>query len=123
MANVNLNNAAFVYAQNALTRLQDVTETKIFDNPANSGKVIFLESIYVANVSGNNCALTINIYDSATNATTPTAIVYQLITTPDVTLLPVLKDGAIVIKENQSVYATASVANALHIVTSWKELS
>lgn len=124
MANPNLNSATAVYADNALVRLTSTTETLVVSNAASSGKVLLLESIYVSNVDGANaCDLTLNMYAAATNTGTATKLAHTVSVPADATLLPVLKDGTIVVKEGQSIYATASAGDDLHIVASWKELS
>jgi len=124
MANPNIKDATTIVANNSLIRLADTIETQLVTNASSSNKVFFIDSIYVANVNGTGAAdITISVYASATNSGTATRLLFTVSVPADATLVPVIKDGTIVLKEDMSIYATAGVGNYLHVITNWKEVS
>ena len=124
MANPNLASAANVYVANSFVRLTSTTETLIVSNAASSGKAYLIDSIMVANVDGTNAAdITLNLYAAATNTGTATKIVHTITVPADATLIVISKENPISLMEAQSIYATASAADDLHVIASWKELS
>jgi hypothetical protein len=124
MANPNLASASNVYVANSFVRLTSTTETLIVSNAASSGKAYLIDSIMVANVDGTNAAdITLNLYAAATNTGTATKIVHTITVPADATLIAVGKDSGICLTEDESIYATASADDDLHVVASWKELS
>lgn len=124
MANPNLGSASNVYANNAMVRLTGTSATQIVTNAASSGKVFLLDSLVVANVDGTNAAdITVDMFAAATNTGTATKIAHTVTVPADATLIVVSKENPIALKEDQSIYATASAADDLHVIASWKELS
>jgi hypothetical protein len=124
MANPNLASASNVYVANSFVRLTSTTETLIVSNAASSGKAYLIDSIMVANVDGTNAAdITLNLYAAATNTGTATKIVHTITVPADATLIVISKENSLSLMEAQSIYATASAADDLHVVASWKELS
>lgn len=124
MANPNLNSATSVVCNNALVRLANTTETQVVSNASSSGKVYLLDSLIVANVDGTNAAdITISLYAAATNSGTATKIAHTVTVPADATLIVISKENPLSLMEAQSIYATASAGNYLHVIASWKELS
>jgi len=124
MANPNLASASNVYVGNALVRLTSTSATQIVSNAASSGKAYLLDSLIVSNVDGTNAAdITLDLFASATNTGTATKIAHTITVPADATLIVVSKENPISLMEAQSIYATASAADDLHVVASWKELS
>ena len=98
--------------------------TQLLTNASASGKVFKLNSIIVSNVDGGNVAdVTVSVYDQAAIAGNAFPIVSTLSVPPDSSVIVVDKSTGIYVKENQSVGATAAVANDLVVVTSWEEIN
>ena len=124
MANPNLASASSVLVGNALIRLTSTSATQVVSNAASSGKAYLLDSLIVSNVDGvNACDITIDLFASATNTGTATKIAHTVTVPADSTLIVVSKENPLSMMEAQSIYATASAADDLHVIASWKELS
>jgi hypothetical protein len=124
MANPNLASATSVLVGNALIRLTSTSATQVVSNAASSGKAYLLDSLIVSNVDGTNAAdITIDLFASATNTGTATKLAHTVTVPADATLIVISKENPISLMENQSIYATASAADDLHVIASWKELS
>jgi hypothetical protein len=124
MANPNLASATSVLVGNALIRLTSTSATQVVSNAASSGKAYLIDSLVVSNCDGVNAAdITIDLFASATNTGTATKIAHTITVPADATLIVISKENPISLMEDQSIYATASAADDLHAVASWKELS
>ena len=124
MANPNLASATSVLVGNALVRLTSTSATQVVSNAASSGKAYLLDSLIVSNVDGTNAAdITLDLFASATNTGTATKIAHTVTVPADASLIVISKENPISLMEGQSIYATASAADDLHVVASWKELS
>lgn len=124
MANPNLNAPSAVYAANTFVALTSTSETALISNASTSNKVYLIDSIVVSNVDGASAAdCTITVYGSATNSGTGYRVVSTVSVPADASLIPVSKELGLTLKENQSVYVTASAASDLEVVAYWKEYS
>jgi hypothetical protein len=124
MANPNLASASSVLVGNALIRLTSTSATQVVSNAASSGKAYLIDSLVVSNCDGANAAdITIDLFASATNTGTATKLAHTVTVPADATLIVISKENPISLMEAQSIYATASAADDLHVVASWKELS
>lgn len=124
MANPNINSATTVQADNSLVNLTTTSATLVVSNAASSGKIYLLDSIVVSNVDGtNNAEITIELYPAASNTGTPAKLVNTVAVPADSSIVVVAKDMGVCLKEDQSIYATASAANDLDVVACWKEIS
>jgi hypothetical protein len=122
MANPNLNAPTAVYAANTFVALTSTSETALISNASTSNKVYLIDSIVVSNVDGSSAAdCTITVYDSAANSGTGYRVVSTVSVPADATLVAVTKDMGLTLRENQSVYVTASAASDLEVVAYWKE--
>lgn len=122
MANPNLNSATAVYAANTFVALTSTSETALISNASTSNKVYLVDSIVVSNVDGASAAdCSISVYDSATNSGSGRRLVSTVSVPADASLVPVTKELGLTLKENQSVYVTASAASDLEVVAYWKE--
>lgn len=122
MANPNLNAPTAVYAANTFVALTSTSETALISNASTSNKVYLIDSIVVSNVDGSAAAdCTITVYGSDTNSGTGYRVVSTVSVPADAALVTVAKDMGLTLKENQSVYVTASAANDLEVVAYWKE--
>ena len=122
MANPNLNAPTAVYAANTFVALTSTSETALISNASTSNKVYLIDSIVVSNVDGASAAdCSISVYGADTNTGTGYRLVSTVSVPADATLIAVNKELGVTIKENQSVYVTASAASDLEVVAYWKE--
>ena len=104
--------------------LSSTSATSILSNAASSGKVLKINSLYVANVDGTAAAeITINYYSAAALGGTATQICSTVSVPADATLVVVDKDAYIYLEENTSLGATAGTANDLKVVCSYEDIS
>lgn len=124
MANPNIVNVAAIYGNNSSTALSSTSATSIVSNAASSGKVFKINTIMVANVDGTSAAdITINKYSAAALGGTAFPIASTISVPADATLIVVDKTTSFYLKENESIGATAAVANDLVVTCSWEELN
>jgi hypothetical protein len=124
MANPNLASATSVVVGNALVRLTSTSATQVVSNAASSGKAYLIDSLIVSNVDGTNAAeITLDLFASATNTGTATKLAHTIVVPADATLIVIGKENPLSLMEAQSIYATASAADDLHVIASWKELA
>jgi hypothetical protein len=124
MANPNLVTGTSIVGKTNLVRLTDTNATQVVSNAASSNKLFLVDSLTVANVDGTNaCDVTLNVFAAATNTGTATGLINTVTVPADATLVAVSKDSPLLLTEDMSVYATASAANDLHVICSYKELS
>jgi hypothetical protein len=123
MANPNINTPTSCYANNSLVSLTATTETLLIANAASTNKVFLFDSILVANTSAAGADITISQYAAATNTGTAYRIANTITVPAKSTLVIVSKTAGVSLKEAQSLYCTASVASALHVVAYWKEFA
>lgn len=78
----------------------------------------------VANVDGTSAAdITINKYSAAALGGTAFPIASTISVPADATLIVIDKTTSFYLKENESIGATAAVANDLVVTCSWEELN
>jgi hypothetical protein len=104
--------------------LSSTSATSILSNASSSGKVLKINSLYVANVDGTvNAEITINYYSAAALGGTATQIVSTVVVPADATLVVIDKDAYIYLEENTSLGATAGTASDLKVVCSYEDIS
>lgn len=124
MANPNIVNIAAIYGNNASVALSTTSATSIVSNAASSGKIFKINAIIVANVDGTTAAdITISKYSAAALGGTAFPIASTISVPADATLIVLDKTTSIYLKENESIGATAAVANDLVVTCSWEELN
>jgi hypothetical protein len=124
MANPNIVSATSIVGKINLVRLVDNTPTQVVTNAASSNKLFLIDSLTVANVDGTNaCDITLQVFAAATNTGTSTGLLNSVTVPSKATLIAVSKDSPLLLTENMSLYATASAANDLHVICSFKEIS
>ena len=124
MANPNIVNVTSILGDNSSVSLTTTSATSIVSNAASSGKVYKINTIIAANVDGTNAAdITINKYSAAALGGTAYPIASTISVPADASLVIVDKTTAIYLKENESIGATAGVANDLVITCSWEDIS
>jgi hypothetical protein len=124
MAAPNLVSPTTINGKSVTVDLTSTSATSILSNAASSGKVLKINSLYVANVDGTSAAeITINYYSAAALGGTATQICSTVAVPADATLVVVDKDAYIYLEENTSLGATAGTANDLKVVCSYEDIS
>lgn len=124
MAAPNIVNVATITGKTAVVDLSTTNATLVVENPALSGKVFKINSLYVANVDGtNNAEITISIYSEDNIGGTATEICKTLVVPADGTVVVIDKNASIYLEEDKSIGATAGAASDLKIVCSYEEIS
>jgi hypothetical protein len=119
MAAPNILNMTYMYGKTKFAAITD-SATEILANAAASGKVIKINSLYIANIDGtNNTNITVDIYRSSTAY----EIAHTIVVPADSTLLIIGKDGPIYLEEGDSIRATASATGDLQATISYEEIS
>lgn len=124
MAAPNIVNVSTITGKTAVVNLTSTSATTVVSNPASSGKVFKINSLYVTNVDGlNPSAITIGLYSQDDIGGTSTEIASTLAVPADATVLIIDKNGSIYLEEDKSIGAIAEVANDLKIICSYEEIS
>jgi hypothetical protein len=124
MAAPNIVNVATIVGKTTVIDLSTTNATLVVENPAASGKVLKINSLYVANVDGvNNADVTVSLYSEDNIGGTATEICKTVVVPADATVVVITKDSAIYLEEDKSIGATASAASDLKIVCSYEEIS
>jgi hypothetical protein len=124
MANPNIVNVTDIRGNNSLVALSTTNATSIVNNAASSGKVYKINSLVVSNVDGtNNCNVTVSVYSQDDLGGTAYPIVSTLSVPADSSVIVIDKSTGIYLKEDQSIGATAAVANDLVVTASWEEIN
>jgi hypothetical protein len=124
MAAPNLVSPTTITGKSVTVDLTSTSATSILSNAASSGKVLKVNSLYVANVDGTSAAeITINYYSAAALGGTATQICSTVAVPADATLVVVDKDAYIYLEENTSLGATAGTANDLKVFCSYEDIS
>jgi len=124
VANPNIVAVTAIYGNSSQTSLTTTSATQLVSNAASSGKVFKINSIVVANVDGTNAAdITISIYSAASLGGTAYPIASTISVPADASLIVTDKTTSFYLLENQSIGATAAVANDLVVTASWEEIN
>jgi hypothetical protein len=124
MAAPNIVNVTTIIGKTSVANLTTTNATLVVENPAASGKVFKINSLYVSNVDGtNSCDITVSLYSEDNIGGTATQLVSTVVVPADATLIVISKDTAIYLEEDKSIGATASIANDLKIVCSYEEIN
>jgi hypothetical protein len=123
MAAPNLRKPATITAKTATLALTTSAQALV-NNPASSGKLIRIISLYVANVDGTNDAtVTVNHYSEDDLGGTARKIANTITVPADATLVLISQATPIYLEEDRSLGALASAASDLEIVCSYEEIS
>lgn len=125
MAAPNIANAApTVTGKTATVALSSTSATAIVNNPASSGKVFRVTSLYVANVDGSAAVdISVHVYSQDDIGGTAYAIASTIAVPADGTLVVITKDAPIYLEEDRSIGATAGASNDAVVVASYEEIS
>lgn len=124
MAAPNLLSPTTINGKTVTVDLSSTSATSILSNAASSGKVLKINSLYVANVDGtSNAEITINYYSAAALGGTATQIASTVVVPADSTLVIIDKDAYIYLEEDKSLGATAGTSGDLKVVCSYEDIS
>jgi hypothetical protein len=124
MAAPNIVNVTTIIGKTSVVDLTTTNATLVVENPAASGKVFKINSLYVSNADGaNSCDITVSLYSEDNIGGTATQFVSTVVVPADATLIVISKDTAIYLEEDRSIGATASVANDLKVICSYEEIN
>ena len=124
MATPNINDATKnITGYTAGTALSTTNATALLNNAASSGKLMKVNSVYVANVDGtNDCNVTVAYYTQDDIGGTAYKLANTVNVPADATVVVVSKDAPLYLREDSSLGATAGVANDLEVVVSYEEI-
>ena len=119
MAAPNVVNVTSIYGKTVGAALDTTLTTALLANGLNSGKLLKVNSIIVANKDGSSTAdVTISLHDGSTDY-----YLASTVTVPaDSTLIVLGKDAPIYLEENQTIRGGASAAGDLDCIISYEEL-
>jgi hypothetical protein len=124
MAAPNMVNVTTITGKTAVASLTTTNATLVVENPASSGKVLKINSLYVSNVDGSvGAGITVSLYSEDNIGGTATEICSTVTVPADATLIVIDKDSLIYLEEDKSIGATATAASDLKIVCSYEEIS
>jgi hypothetical protein len=118
MAAPNLINVTAIYGKAAGLAVTG-SATAIVSNSAGSGKVLKINTLIAANISGTNGWVTVDVFK---NATTAFEIAFQ-VTVPTNASLNVIGGSAIYLEENDSLRLTANASSVIEAVVSYEEIA
>jgi hypothetical protein len=120
MANPNIVNVSQIYGKTTGVAI-GTAATTIVTNAAASGKIVKVNSLYIANIDGTSAAdVTVEIFK---NGATAYKIASTISVPADATLVIISKDAGIYLEENDTLRALASVAGDLEALCSYEEIS
>lgn len=124
MATPNINTATAITGYTSGVALTSTSATTILNNAASSGKLLKVNSLYVANVDGTaNCDVTVSYYTQDDIGGTAYKIASTVNVPADASLVIISKDAPIYLREDSSIGATAATANDLEVVVSYEEIT
>ena len=119
MAAPNVVNVTSIYGKTVGAALGTTLTTALLANGLNSGKLLKVNSIIVANKDGTNAA---NVTISFHNGSTDYYLASTVAVPSDSTLIVLGKDAPIYLEENHTIRGGASAAGDLDCIISYEEL-
>lgn len=120
MANPNIVNVSQIYGKTATSKLY-TTDSNLVVNASSSGKIIKINSLYIANKNGTTAG-DVTVYHVGGAAGT-VELAYTISVPADATLVLISKDAGIYLEEGQSLVAKASADGLLVAICSYEEIS
>jgi hypothetical protein len=119
MANPNIVNVSDIRGKTAV-QVVTTSATAIVENTAESGKILKINSLLIANVDGVNSAdITVDHFRGGTAR----RLAFTIAVPADSTLVVISKDTSIYLEEGDSLRCTASANSDLEAVCSYEEIS
>ena len=131
MAAPNIVNVATINAKTDMFALATTGASTILTNASNSGVVVQVNSIYVANVDGtNNADVSIDIHNAVATAGPSSsaagvgfALASTVVVPADATVIVLDKNSPVFLEEAMSISAAPSASGDLEVVISYQEIS
>ena len=123
MAAPNLIGATAIIGKTSGTNLSSTNATTVLNNPAGSGKCLKINTLNVANTTNSVVNVTVGWYDAASVGGTQYKIVGSVPVPGNSTLNVIDKSSQYYLEENNSIGATASVANTVTVTCSYEDIS
>jgi hypothetical protein len=123
MAAPNLVSATTINGKTVTVNLSTTTATSVLSNAASSGKVLKVNSLYVANTTSTAANITINYYSAAALGGTAFPVASVIAVPGNATLVVIDKEAYVYLEENTSLGATAGTSSALQVVCSYEDIS
>ena len=116
----NLKNPTIITGKTARVGIGTTAVVGILTNSAASNKVLKINSIFAANVTGSTASdISVSIYDGSSDA----YLAYTISVPPDATQIISTKETYFYLEESDSIRATAGTANAINVVVGYEEIS
>lgn len=122
MAAPNLIGATAIIGKTSGTNLSSTNATTVLNNSAGSGKCLKINTLNVANTTNSVVNVTIGWYDAASVGGTQYKIVGSVPVPGNSTLNVIDKSSQYYLEENNSIGATASVANTVTVTCSYEDI-
>ena len=123
MAAPNLIGATAIIGKTSGTNLSSTNATTVLNNPAGSGKCLKINTLNVANTTNSVVNVTVGWYDAASVGGTQYKIVGSVPVPGNSTLNVIDKSSQYYLEENNSIGATASVADTVTVTCSYEDIS
>lgn len=123
MAAPNLIAATSIFGKTTGVSLTTTSATAILSNASDSGKCLKINTLNVANYGSSPATITINFNSGASLGGTNFAIVGVVSVPGGSTLNVIDKTSQYYLEENNSIGATASIANTLVVTCSYEDIS
>jgi hypothetical protein len=123
MAAPNLIGATAIIGKTSGTNLSSTNATTVLNNPAGSGRCLKINTLNVANTTNSVVNVTIGWYDAASVGGTQYKIVGSVPVPGNSTLNVIDKSSQYYLEENNSIGATASVADTVTVTCSYEDIS
>lgn len=123
MAAPNLLNAATINGKSATLALTTSNQS-LLSNAASSGKVLKVNSLYIANIDGTNTqTFTLTYHSAAAIGGSSTALSSTISVPANSTLVFITKDAPLYLEEDRSLGALAGANSDLVAVISYEDIS
>ena len=120
----NIINVNAIYGKTVAVSATTATVTLV-DNPVNSGKVLKINTLYVANMNGTASAdISVILYTDSTLVPLVPKYLARTVTVPaDTTVLVLGRDGPIYLEEGCRISILGSIAGYLDAICSYEDIS
>jgi hypothetical protein len=123
MAAPNIISATTINGKTTGANLTTTTATTVLNNASGSGKCLKVNTLNVANYGANTANITVAWYNAANGGGTAFAIASNVTVPSGGTVAVIQKITQYYLEENNSLGATAGVANTLIVTCSYEDIS
>lgn len=123
MANPNIVNVTSILGSVAYAAPANTSANTLISNAASSGTILKVESLSVANVTGNAALVTVSVNSAAAGGGTPYDLAFQISVPANSALQVIDKNSFVYLPENTSLVVTSGTSSALEYVASYEIIS